>query len=238
MLRSMKLMEGFHLSAADGDAGMVADLFIDDGRWTVRYLLIDGGGRLARKHVLIPPHAVERVEWSAGCVHVRLSRRQLEDSPPVNADAISRDDEQRLLDYLAYPYYWSGPFTWGASAYPGPADVWPPSDPLLLPRYPRLAGETQRDGSRLHGASDLIGSDIEARDGRIGHASDFMFDDTDWSLIVLVVDTDVRWPGRHVLLSLDLVDRVSWPGRILFVDTSFSFIEHSPEFSAGAPPRP
>ncbi len=36
MLRSLKNLEQYKVNATDGDIGSVADLLMDDARWTVR----------------------------------------------------------------------------------------------------------------------------------------------------------------------------------------------------------
>ena len=48
---------------------------------------------------------------------------------------------------------------------------------------------------------DLKGLAIGARDGDIGAANDFIFDDKAWTIRYLIADTS-RWlPGRKVLIS-------------------------------------
>jgi uncharacterized protein YrrD len=44
--------------ASDGEIGKVKEIYFDDDRWVVRYLVVDTGGWLTRRHVLISPHAV------------------------------------------------------------------------------------------------------------------------------------------------------------------------------------
>ena len=41
MLRSLKELEHYAVSATDGDIGHVADFLLDDERWIVRYLVVD-----------------------------------------------------------------------------------------------------------------------------------------------------------------------------------------------------
>ena len=58
----------------------------------------------------------------------------------------------------------------------------------------------------LRKMKDLKGFSIGARDGDIGEANDFIFDDKNWTVRYLVADTN-RWlPGRKVLISPIVVD--------------------------------
>jgi hypothetical protein len=44
MLRSLKDLEQYAVSATDGDIGHVANFLLDDERWIVRYLVVETGG--------------------------------------------------------------------------------------------------------------------------------------------------------------------------------------------------
>jgi len=67
----------------------------------------------------------------------------------------------------------------------------------------------------LRKMKDLKGFAIGAIDGDIGEASDFIFDDKNWTVRYLVADTN-RWlPGRKVLISPIVIDRADWDGKRL-----------------------
>ena len=44
MLRSLKDIEGYVVSASDGEIGKVADFLLDDERWVIRYWVVETGG--------------------------------------------------------------------------------------------------------------------------------------------------------------------------------------------------
>lgn len=233
MLRSMKQMAKFSVLAYDGEIGSINDFLFDDERWTVRYLVVDTGGWLTGRTVLISPHAVKRVAWHERNVHVSLSKEQVRNAPDIDtARPVSRQHEASLLNYYGYPFYWAGPFTWGATAYPmlavPPLEV----DPALQGGARRPFRDGERGDPHLRSADAVTGYYIHARDGEIGHVEDFVFDDIHWAITLMVVDTKNWWPGRHVLLSLDVVHRVSWEDRAVFLDANRAFIEQSPDFDA------
>jgi hypothetical protein len=43
MLRSLKDLERYVVSATDGDIGSVVNFLLDDERWVVRYLVVETG---------------------------------------------------------------------------------------------------------------------------------------------------------------------------------------------------
>ena len=73
MLRSMAGFQGSDVLAEDGAIGRVVELYFEDVRWMVRYLVVDTGKWLAGRKVLISPHAVERIDAHLHAVRVGLS---------------------------------------------------------------------------------------------------------------------------------------------------------------------
>ena len=86
MLINAKTLNGFHLLATDGEIGRVRDFYFDDQTWTIRYMVADTGTWLTGRQVLISPFALRRVDYENKRVEVNLTRRQVEDSPPIEAD--------------------------------------------------------------------------------------------------------------------------------------------------------
>jgi hypothetical protein len=122
MLKSMKELRGFRIGATDAELGNVDDAYFDDERWTVRYLVADVGHWLSGRKVLISPHAIARIDSSRETVDTRLTRSQVESSPPIETDQpISRRMEAEYNRYYRYPPYWGTGYTtglWGLGALP------------------------------------------------------------------------------------------------------------------------
>jgi hypothetical protein len=85
----------------------------------------------------------------------------------------------------------------------------------------------RKDGVMLFIASTFTGYDIEATDGAIGTVSDFLFDDTNWTLRWLVVDN--TWlRNRKLLLHPSAIGTIADERRALTVTLSKAQIENSP----------
>jgi PRC-barrel domain len=83
----------------------------------------------------------------------------------------------------------------------------------------------------LRKMGDLKGFAIGARDGDIGEANDFIFDDKTWTVRYLVADTS-RWlPGRKVLISPIVVDQADPEGKRLPVSLTQEQVKNSPDIS-------
>ena len=93
MLISVKDLAGYHLAATDGAIGEVRACYFDDVHWTVRYLVVDTGGWLSGRKVLISPMAVREVDAAGRRVVVALTREQVERSPDVDTHRPGRTSQ-------------------------------------------------------------------------------------------------------------------------------------------------
>lgn len=59
----------------------------------------------------------------------------------------------------------------------------------------------------LQDTKRITGRIVQALDGEVGHVSDFLFDDTYWSLRYLVVETGPWLDGRKILLAPESFER-------------------------------
>src|ERR1035438_2532796 len=114
-----KHVRDFTIKAVDGELGTVADIYFDDETWAIRYLVVDTGGWLGGRQVLISPISVINTDWAAKQLDVSLTKRQVENSPKINThQPVSRQHEAAYLGYYGYPNYWGGPYLWGPAFYP------------------------------------------------------------------------------------------------------------------------
>lgn len=81
----------------------------------------------------------------------------------------------------------------------------------------------------------IYGDKLGASDGEIGQVKDFYFDDRNWAIRYLVVDTGTWLPGRQVLLSPHAVGRLDQAGKILRVNLTRKQIESSPSIATHKP---
>lgn len=227
MLQILSGLKRMSIGASDGEIGRVRDAYFDDHQWTLRYLVVSAGSWLTGRRVLISPWAIRDVDWQAQRVDVALSREQVRNSPDMDADKpLSRQYETAYSDYFGYPYYWMGMFAWGPVPFPKEGAI---ADPA------HEAGRREKNGDpNLRSANEVERYHVEAVDGSIGHVDDFIFDDATWGLRYFVVDTRNWLPGRHVLISTDWVDRVSWEGRNAYVALTRDEVRNSPEYDAAS----
>jgi hypothetical protein len=87
----------------------------------------------------------------------------------------------------------------------------------------------------LRSLNDLRGYTLRERDGDMGIADDFLFDDHRWVIRYLVADTGTWLPGRLVLISPYAITAADWLGGWLALGLSKDEVEHSPDVSVDKP---
>lgn len=223
MLQNIKSLQGKKLSAHDGEIGHVADFYFDDETWAIRYLVANTGSWLTGRLVLISPHSLELSNDDEKTLFVNLSRKQIEDSPPIETDKpVSRQYEIDYYRYYGWPVYWNGGGMWGASSYPA-----------MLPFSPaeREAAQDSHDGDDLHLRSTkaVTGYALQATDGEIGSVSGLMVDDKTWAIGELIAETGHWFSGKEILIPTAKIARISYEESKVYVDLTMADLKATGE---------
>jgi len=222
-----KHLKDFVVRATDGELGTVDQLYFDDESWAIRYLMVETGGWLGGRRVLISPMSVTNLDWDNKRLDVALTKKQVEHSPDIDThQPVSRQHEATYLGYYGYPYYWGGPYLWGPAFYPaGMASSIGTSAYATADRVRRESSD-----SHLRSTEAVTGYNIEAADGEIGHVDGFVVDDEAWAIRYIEVATRNWWPGKKVLVSPAWIERVSWTESKVYVRLSREAIKNGPEY--------
>jgi hypothetical protein len=186
-------LSGLALLARDGGVGHVRDLYIDDRRWSVRYLVADVRHGMSSRRILISPVCVTDLDVHHRRAHVSLTREQLWHGPDVDTDRpVSRQHEIALHEYFGIPFYWT--------------DDESPAE---------RAGDPH-----LRSVRAVRGYAVIAGDTAIGHVEDFTIDVAQWRVTGVAV-RQRRWlSGPHRSLPVGAIRNVSWVGKTVYVEVS------------------
>lgn len=234
MLRNITSLENFALRAADGDIGRVKDFYFDDQGWQLRYFLVDTGGWLQSRGVLISTDAVAGQLWADRVIPVSLTRDQVRRSPPVEINApITREHELELRHHYGWPPYWGTALSDPAGAPAAAAEAEAEGTP------PRLGGAEPDTGDpHLRSAGEVIDYHVEASDGTIGHVADLLVDDATWRIRYLVINTRNWLPGKKVVIAPGWIRRIDWSESLVCADLARAAIKASPEYDPTRPLEP
>ncbi len=230
MLTRAQQLIGYKIAATDGEFGKVSDIYFDDHSWTVRYFIVDTGGWISGRLVLVSPESIVAPDDEAHTMRVSLTKQQIEAAPSVDTEKpVSRQQEIPYREYFGWPPYWSGFFGAGAVNYV----------PLSTETVDAAVDDQQRaiqEGDPNMRSVDVVsGYHIRATDGDIGHIDNFLIDSTTWAIRYAVVDTHNWLPGKKILLALDQIDALDWATSEVDVHLTRARIQSAPEFDASHP---
>ena len=80
MLHTVKALHDFTVGATDGEIGEVKDVYFDDERCAIRYMVVATGKWLSGRKVLVSPIAVRDVTWDDAVLNVKLTQQQVRQS--------------------------------------------------------------------------------------------------------------------------------------------------------------
>ena len=223
MLINIKDLYGNKLAALDGEIGHVKDFYFDDKSWVIRYLVADTGSWLPGRLVLLSPHALGKLDRYENTLHVKLQRKQIQDSPSIEAHKpVSRQYEIEYYHYYGWPAYWNGGAMWGLGGFPV---VLPPTkdEMATLPRH------HHRDDKHLQSTEAVTNYHIQAVDGLIGHVSGFMVDAKSWAIHHLVAETGHWYSGKEILIAPRQIERISYEESKVYVTLTKAEIQQTAE---------
>lgn len=223
MLIKAKTLTGYKLLSLEGEIGKVKEFYFDDLSWKVRYLLADTGNWLPGRKVLISPESLVDVRKKAQDIAVKLTKKQIEESPPLDSDKpVSRQFEESFYEHFRWPIYWEDPYL-------------AESQPYLLGSAEHLPVPSANVGGKpldphLLSTHTITGYAVHALDGEIGCVDDFIIDDLKWAIRYLVINTQIHKQGEKVIISPKWIDRFSWDGVTAYVNLSSEAVKSSPKY--------
>jgi hypothetical protein len=230
MLINASFLTGLVVHATDGELGTVKEFYFDDESWAVRYLVVETGGWLLGREVLISPISVTRIDWENKRLDVALTMKQVEHSPNIDThQPISRQHEADYSGYYGYNYYWGGPFMWGPNYFP--MDLTKKSSVVMANE--KLRRESA--DSHLRSSKTVSGYHVEATDSDIGHIEGYVLDDELWVIRYLEVATRNWLPGKNVLVAPSWILRVSWADSKVYLFLARQEIKTAPEYLVSRP---
>lgn len=241
MLRSASKILGYRLSAKDGDVGRCIDLLIEDQSWSVCHVVVETGAfktgivktgeRRQRRELLVSPQALPKAAWNFRRWLLESTREQLESASPLevlDGDETAADEHDVSLAEIelspiseVMPGVVPSPTL--STNSDAPEALEPPAlpDPIREPALRSLKG--------------LLGCQLEAHDGPVGHISDLIVNDDSWSCPYLVVSDSTRAQVRQVLVPIDWVNGVDAGRSTVSISFAMDRVQAEPEFHPEAP---
>ncbi len=197
MLHSARALGRYEVHATDGKLGRIVDAYFDDVEHDIEYIVVETGRWLPGKKLFISKRTLGIPDRDKHHFPIELSRagaelrQALVDEFPIS---------WKLEELLKARY---GGLDTGGGAPAGAVHGSVGREALA-----RVSEEQAK--THLRSLKEVMGYQIEALDGPLGIAEDFLVDDEDWVMRYMVVDTKSWKPGREVLLPFEWIETVSW----------------------------
>ncbi|MCB0393149.1 MAG: hypothetical protein KDD25_01240 [Bdellovibrionales bacterium] len=203
MIRCLSELTGYDINAIDGKVGSCVDFLFDDQSWTVRHLVVDTGGWIPGRKVIVPPSSINRVNWKDGELDLEFNKKKLEESPSLSKDApVSRQYEEKYYNYMGWPPYWGLGFTMRSGFNPRNTDI-------------------EREQSKntivttTRSFKEVLGYEISNKEDTFGSVEDVIVSDANWKVTGFVVRLSKWLPSDRVIMPLSDIEEISWLGQSL-----------------------
>lgn len=227
------------VEATDGVVGLVKDIYFDDISWTLRYLVVDTGGWLTGREVLISSEALVGLNRDQSTVVTRLSQMQIENSPSAEVDQpISRLSEIQLSQYYGWSPYWTavpgGLFPWSRT-YTFPRDSSAPDGGPASPNFEDEFERQSQTNPNLRSFASIRNYALRATDGDIGQLEDLLIESESWRITHIIADAKLWWPGGLVVIDRGMVEDISWSDQKIVVAMTRDEVKNAPAYNKNRP---
>jgi hypothetical protein len=204
-LQSLRSLLGRKVRALDCAFGELHNVYIREENWTVAYFVVQTGSWLEDRRVLVSPAALRTPFWMDELVHVDLTKREIEESPPIDlAKPVSRQQEELMNAYFGWPGYWR-----------------PAKDGVE-----EVLGE--EGNSELRSLREMIGYSLVGQDTGAGGIVDFVAEEPEWPVLYLAVETGPVL-SRKRFVPVTLISGVDWATKTITAACSRNLVLESPE---------
>jgi hypothetical protein len=86
------------------------------------------------------------------------------------------------------------------------------------------------DDLHLRSTKTIMGYHVHASDGDFGHVSDFIFDDANWQIMYMVVNSHNWFGGKQFLIETGTIKEIQWENSKVILNIPINAIKEGPLF--------
>lgn len=196
MLVKTSVIRDCEVVGEDATFGKVTDLYFDQFGWRSCYVVIETGELLAGKRSLVPVSYVDKADWQARRITLRITKQGLEHVGCEDLDHnVARQLEEHHAGYVAWP----------------PLKPKPEGSTSQVPLGDAAHPGTDDEGKPLlRSAKEICGYAVEATDGPCGHVDDLLIDDKTWNVEFVLINPRNFLPGTARTVPAPWVKQPDW----------------------------
>lgn len=225
MLQLFNNIVGLPLALKDEVFGRIADVYFDDRKWEGRYAVVDVGAWYEGREGLVDIEYVGVPDFDRRRCAVSLTKGQLKEAPKPEDDPPVSLQKRRTWGEGAFPAF--------LVSYASRGGYSPALAEMQIAGMMDAGGKEEelreKHDPHLRSVSEIIGYKVMAGDDKVGAVKDVLLKTGKWKPAYIVIDTGSWLPGKHVILSVEWANDISWSNREIAVEVSKEFIDTSPE---------
>ena len=224
MLYALNDFENFTVNAADGYIGKIKDFYFDDRTWKLRYVVAETGIWLKNRKVILPVSTIKWIHTDEKNVTLDLSMYQVKNGPVIeHQPSLVPQTEIDYLSYYGYSFYRGATHHsvnhHSATHHSDAQGIDQDREANLAEVFATVDSVRRTFGDRhLRSCKEMINYDVEATDNEVGYLQGMLFNEDDWSISHLMVNTSNWWLGNQVLLEPQSVKDMSWGDAKIYVN--------------------
>ncbi|SER72148.1 PRC-barrel domain-containing protein [Salipaludibacillus aurantiacus] len=222
MLLHYSWLTSYTVYGNDGEIGKVKDVYFDEIKWTIRYLVVNTGKTFLSDQAFISPASVEKIDHQNEVIRAGISNDEVQKSPDPGEEPVTRKFEKDFTLHYRLNPYWVGNGVWGTTA--APHDMMNEEAQLLQP-------EQGDDRTYVHQAKNVTGYTLSVKDETFGKIDDLLIDGSTFQIKYFIVDSRKWFPGgKKVIISPQWIDEIFWDTAQIRIDVTRQQIEDAPEY--------
>ncbi|MBU2513731.1 PRC-barrel domain-containing protein [bacterium] len=209
----------------DGRFGKVSDVIISNDAWDIKYIVIDVGGWLFNRKVLLSTNHLELREGEDCDLSTMLTMNQLKTNPQWTGNKPFTYRNRTIFSHLpVYPAYGGLGFPWLFSS----ISLNPINDMGVAAMEDQA--NTEADEQKLQSINEVRTYRIAASDKEIGCVEDFLVEDKTWTVPYLLICVGNSC-GKNVLISSNQITGMNDAESLITTTISSKQIEACPEYN-------
>jgi len=217
MLRSLKEMIGFSLTARDGKLGEVADFYINNQDWSICHIVAGIGIWILKRYLLVPPRYALPVNWLEQKIPLILKREETKEFPDAMTDPPVSKQKVEGKHPPNWVQFWSNIHLPGT---PRLAHFWSKTSPTDEAMY----------DPQLRSSNALCNYTLQGVEGSLGSVADLLADDEIWQVQYFMIDAFHQFPHREFLVDTKWVQEIEMEANTIGTDLKKDQIRNEPEF--------
>ncbi|GAA0595785.1 PRC-barrel domain-containing protein [Virgibacillus siamensis] len=224
-------LKTYNIYATDGEMGKIHDLYFDDDKWGLRYVVVDSRKWLPGRRVLLSPASFDSIDSKEAFVKAKEDKETIRNSPKVpEGQPITREVEKSLTGYYGWGRYWTDSLVGGVQPRPY-NDV--RNEALAKDQIQQEMNLNEETNLDLRSADETMDYKVHADDGKLGHAADLVLDDHYWKMRYLIVESEgLPNENNYYVMDLEDVESVDWFEGDIYVRGSLDSIKQKRSYQA------